>query len=76
VGSSIKRREEGDLLLSDVQVTATDLTPHGAGSFVIKGMAPAGQQTGTFDASGKVSDMPWHKNEVLVRLANFPLCPV
>jgi len=79
VEGGAKKAAAGGLLLSNVEIVASDLTHSGAGSFVIKGEAPAARKTGLFDVSGKLSDLPWQERDwrgnVRVQLTDFPLLP-
>ncbi|MBI4965980.1 MAG: AsmA-like C-terminal domain-containing protein [Desulfomonile tiedjei] len=73
------RLDDEGVLLSNIEITATDLTPRGAGGFVIKGLAPEGNRTGSFHVSGELSEMPWQETDwrgkVRVQLTDFPLLP-
>lgn len=77
LGNSANLDSNATTLLSDIEVTGTDITLSGASSFSIKGIAPSGTKQGSFHVSGKITATPLYGpdwgGDVRVLLSAFPI---
>lgn len=80
LGSPENARGEARTLLSNIDITGTQLSPFGVSNFSIRGIAPAGDHDGSFHLSGSASATPlsakeW-KGDVRALVSDFPLSTV